>query len=530
MSDAASGATLNLLYHVSRELVSDLDLHTVLERILSLSSRYVGAERASVVLLDDDFQPLEGAIIVDDRLLSNTGEQLRGTVDHGLAGWVLRHGQSALVTDSRWDERWQKRPDDAVERSGAKSALCVPVISHEKIIGLLTLVHPKTNFFNSEHLSLLESIADQASIAFHNARLHSTLQAAHKRFQELFEDSLDPILVTAWNGLIIEANRQAVELAAWDQDLRGSRVEQLLGMGLDWLSDHEDELAGGQKLRIECTLTALTGESVPVEAYIRKISVNDQTAVQWILRDITERKELDLLRDSLTESIVHDLRAPLSNIISSLEFMNFFLSQEGSEDVHEIVSIASRSAARMLRLVNSLLDIDRMESGQLTPARTHEALAPLLKDALEAVQSGADAKAQHLHVDFADHLPEVWIDRDMILRVVINLLDNAVKYTPNEGNIALSARSLDGALEIVVRDSGPGIPPHETDAVFNKFYRLRAAQKKSGFGLGLAFCKLAIEAHGGRIWVESEPEAGSRFIMRLPAGQPPDPTMQGTSQ
>jgi PAS domain S-box-containing protein len=527
MIESANGTTLDLLYHVSRELVSNLDLHTVLVRVLSLSSKYVGAERASALVLDEHQQPFEGAIIIDDRLTPHTVEQLRGTIDHGLAGWVLRHRQPALVTDSRWDERWQQRPDDAAERSGAKAAICVPIMAQEQVVGIITLVHPTVNFFNAEHLKLLGAIADQAGIAIHNAILHSNLQAAHNRYLELFEDNLDPIIITNWAGVILEVNRQAMGLAGWSQhiDIRGLSIENLLGMDANFLRAHESELHDGVKLRIEKDLPNPAGRLMWVEAYIRKITMDQKDAVQWILRDITERKELDLLRITLTESIVHDLRAPLSNVISSLEFMNVFFPPNASAEIAEIVSIATRSAERMFRLINSLLDIDRLESGQEIIDRTQVAPLTLLQEALVVIKPNVEAKNQHPKLDFAEDLGIISVDRDMILRVVINLLDNAVKYTPNEGAIVISAQLVEGSVEIAVKDSGPGIPPEERSAVFNKFYRLRATQRKSGFGLGLSFCKLAVEAHGGRIWVESQPGQGSQFIMRLPAYLPPSTGM-----
>lgn len=523
MSESASGATLDLLYHVSRELVSDLGLQTVLERVLSLSSKYIGAERASALVLDELQQPVEGTIIVNDRLLPHTLEQLRGTIEHGLAGWVLRHRLPALVTDTRWDERWQQRPDDAVERSGAKAAICVPIIAHDQVVGLITLVHPTINFFNADHLKLLGAIADQAGIAIHNARLHSNLLAAHRRYLELFEDSIDPIIITTWDGMILEINRQALQLAGWnlDLDIYEMRIDDLIGLDAGWLADHETELREGDKLHVESDVRAKLRGALPVEAYIRKITISGESAVQWILRDISERKGLDLLRETLTESIVHDLRAPLANIISSLEFMNVFFPPDTSTDIDEVVSIASRSAARMFRLINSLLDIDRLESGQVLTTLTQETPIVLLDEALEAIRPNLEAKMQKLMTDFNDNLALVLVDRDMILRVIINLLDNAVKYTPNEGKIAISVRQVEGSIEVVVKDSGQGIPPEEKDAIFNKFYRMRTAQKKSGFGLGLSFCKLAVEAHGGRIWVESQSGTGSQFFLRLPVYSPP---------
>src|SRR5690242_8351265 len=119
-------ASLELLYNVSRELTSALDLHTVLTRVLFLSTLNVQAERGSVIVIDDHENPVDGAIIVKGQQLPHSRESLMATLGQGLAGWVVRNRQPALITDTRLDRRWLRRPDDTIERTGPKSAICVP--------------------------------------------------------------------------------------------------------------------------------------------------------------------------------------------------------------------------------------------------------------------------------------------------------------------------------------------------------------------------------------------------------------------
>ncbi len=517
MTDIANTASLHLLYNVSRELTSDLDLRTVLSRVLSLSSKYLGADRASVIVIDEHQQPVEGALFVPDRLYSHTIEQLRGTLERGLAGWVVRNRQPALVSDSSQDARWQQRPDDAVERSGAKSAICVPINYHDQVVGVITLVHPSTHFFSDEHLILLGAIADQAGIAIYNARLHGNLQAAHRRYQELFNDSFDPIFITGWSGAVMEANRQACNLSGFEPG--GAiplRMDDLLGLDGEWFLAHNVELQEGQTVKVESELQSKGDGRIPVEAYIRKVTMGDEEALQWILRDVSERKQLDTLRETLTASIVHDLRAPLSNVISSLEFLTMFMPAGENENLQEVLSIASRSAGRVFRLITSLLDINRLETATQITDFTWEDISAVVQEAVDVVHTNLEGKRQTLRLTIPEGLPQVWIDRDMIARVFINLLDNAVKYSPNEMEVGLEVALQEESIQITVRDQGPGIPEQEKNAVFDKFYRLKTEHKKTGFGLGLAFCKLAVEAHHGRIWVESASGSGSSFIIQLP--------------
>ena len=143
MPDDETRSPLELLYNVSRELASALDLRTVLQRILFQSLKYVGGERGSIVVMDDNGKVVDSAIVYGRKIHDHTTQQLRETVERGLAGWVVRKRQPAWVPDTSRDERWLRRPDDAVDKSGAKAALCVPLMARERLVGVLTLVHPE---------------------------------------------------------------------------------------------------------------------------------------------------------------------------------------------------------------------------------------------------------------------------------------------------------------------------------------------------------------------------------------------------
>ena len=516
--------TLELLYNISRELTSDLDLRTVLARVLTLSSKYVGAERASIVVLDGK-RPVDAAIIVDEQLKPHTIDQLAGILNQGLAGWVIRQKKAAMIADTSQDERWLQRPDDSASQTGAKSAICVPVIARDQLVGVLTIVHSTPNTFTLEHQALVQAIADQAGTAIYNARLYNSLQTAHRRYHELFDDSIDPIWITDQDGSVLEANRQAAHLTGRSEDeIRAHPVSELLDLETDWLQEHLPDLQGGRTAHSETTLHANTGALVPVEAYVRKVTMDSgDDVLQWILRDITERKALDSLRDDLMAMVYHDLRSPLSNIISSLEMMNMLLPPTADDNVRAILTIATRSSDRMQRLIATLLDIYRLEAGQPITNYQRVEVFPLVYEAIDAVQPVVENKGQVMKVEIEPDLPALWIDADMIRRVLINLLDNATKFTLFKGEIILSARRSENFVEFSVSDNGPGIPADKLELIFDKFARLQVDRIPKGLGLGLAFCKLAVRSHGGKIWVESQLNTGSRFNFALPVEAPPQP-------
>lgn len=679
-------ALLELLIGVSREVATALDLRTVLQRLLFAAIRNVGGERASIVVLDDMGKPIDATIVYGQRLHEHTTQQLRETVERGLAGWVVRHRKSALVPDTSKDERWLRREDDAVEKTGAKSAICVPLLARERLVGVLTLVHSVPNAFNEEHLELMQAIADQASVAVLNARLYTEsqrtarvmsalaegaaaintslempdvwrrilnqtmqalqvetvalalvepgsggliyraaagqnsgnildrrvpagrglvshvmkegrglvvpnveadkrysdadkfggiemravaispiqsqgkilgvieainpiakvfdpdallvmtglgslagttiqnamlferLQQAHQRYRELFEDSIDSILITDWGGKILEANRQAVGLSGYPS-------EQLHKLTIDQLHDVswgkaglEFELLRANDSTYESVLHRQDGSIVPVEVHTHRVEFEGIESIQWILRDITARRDLDSLRDDMTAMIYHDLRSPLANIISSLDMLQGMIPQD--ETNLSMLNIAMNSTARIQRLINSLLDISRLESGQQILDQKAVDPSALVDEAIKDVEMGAAGRHQMIHIALSPALPLINVDVDMIHRVFINLLENAIKFTPVEGRIEIGGR-VDNAdwVKFWVRDSGPGIPPAEQERIFEKFIRLRGKEKAGGLGVGLAFCRLATRAHGGQIVVESEPGKGSTFWLTLPVAR-----------
>ena len=240
-------------------------------------------------------------------------------------------------------------------------------------------------------------------------------------------------------------------------------------------------------------------------------------------RDALERAYADLrraesLRDSLSAMLVHDLRTPLTAIIGPLEM----LLEDGSapfDDIQrELLTMCQRNAHRLLGMVNDLLDIGKMESGEITLERSDVTTAALIEEAVRQTAPLAQEKGLEVVCDVAPDLSGFYADEDLLRRVLVNLLGNAVKFTPEGGRVTVSAREAPGELAFSVRDTGEGIPPEAFGRIFEKFGQVesRSAGRKMSTGLGLTFCKMAVEAHGGHIRVESEPGKGSVFSFTVP--------------
>ena len=689
IEDISTRSSLELLYHISRELSSALDLRTVLERILFLSMQNVGAINGSIIVLDDAGVAVDSAIIVGDRIENNTTDRLLETLEKGLSGWVVDHRQVAVVENTSLDDRWMPRQYEDDEKQLPKSAVSVPLLTHDNLVGVLTLVHPRTGFFTPDHVNLVQAIADQAGIAVLNARLYAEsqrnaqvmtslarsasgisaslnldtvfkgileqaeltinaqlvmlalidpqngylelraikdrseieiipapskiergisrwvaehdealyiqdvstdkrfdsaadqrrgvtgktilcapihytgkvigaleavnpkgvdfnqdllvilsgiadlagtairhaqlfaqLQAAHQSYQELFEDSIDPILITDWDGKVLEANRKAVLTSDYSKtDLHSLVINQIHRIDQELVGEDFNQLHSGETLSYESVLYTASGYEVPIRVYVREIHLDNIARVQWILRDITEQKKLDTLRDDLTSMIYHDLRSPLANVVSSLDLLGTMLPLDDPA-LKSLLDIAMHSTERIQRMTDSLLELSTMEAGQPIGTRKQTSVLTLLYEAVEAMESLVHNRSQIISYEVPGRLPNVFVDQDMIRRVVTNLLENASKYSPQGSKIEVGVHREGDQILVWVEDNGPGIPASEHERIFQKFTRLKTENAPKGLGLGLAYCRLAVQAHGGKIWVKSDVGAGSRFTFSLPIMTP----------
>lgn len=228
-------------------------------------------------------------------------------------------------------------------------------------------------------------------------------------------------------------------------------------------------------------------------------------------------QELEQMRDDLTNMIVHDLRTPLTSVISGLQTLQVI--GELNDTQKEMLDISLVGGETVLGMINDLLDISKMESGSLQLELTEISPTDLVGSALKQVATLANSKGLQLHTEIGPALRPITADGDMLLRTLVNLLSNAIKFTPSGGVIKVAARQSEGGQSLLwsVSDTGEGISPEAFGRIFEKFGQVetRTAGRKNSTGLGLTFCKLVVEAHGGRIWVESVPGEGSVFSFTI---------------
>ena len=228
--------------------------------------------------------------------------------------------------------------------------------------------------------------------------------------------------------------------------------------------------------------------------------------------------ELQQLRQEMSDLIIHDLRSPLGNIHTALNMLELVLPEDVLAENQELLTIADVSYQRMQNLIDSLLDVTRLEVEDVPLSLTPLSLPALVEQAETLFAFTIERRGIDFVKVFPDDLPNVLGDEERLRRALANLLDNAVKFTPKNGRITLTAAADDRELRVTLADTGPGIAPADRERIFQRFAQAGSGDvRQRGFGLGLVYCQLAVQAHNGRIWVEdTEDGVGSRFVFTLP--------------
>lgn len=496
-------------------------LEEILGNALATTLQVVGVEAGEIYLLDTDTGEL---LLKAQQGLSPRFLAEEATLGMGecLCGLSIDSQQIVSVPDIAAHPA-RSRP--ACLQEGFQSLLCLPLRARGEVLGLLNVQSRNPRHFTAADEELLTAIGNQIGIAIANARLIDDAEQRRATLTSVMNSLVDGlILIDRW-GKIIYANPCAAAMLALSPSILAGQGLEAVGTGL--VEQWGDPAQAAALLE---AATADPGSARPVELAFggpaaktlqaRFFPIHDAAGANLglglLLRDITREKELDQMKSQLLSTVSHELRTPLSSIKG---FATTLLREDVDWDEttrREFLSIIDQESDRLSELIGNLLDMSRIEAGTLRVEPEPTDLRPIVEDMVAGF--AVMTRSHHLKADLPLDLPLVNADPRRVRQVLRNLVENAVKYSPGGGPITITLRPSDGQLQVSVSDRGIGIEPQYLDHLFDRFYQVDSASTRrvGGSGLGLSICKAIIEAHHGRIWVESERGVGSTFYFTLP--------------
>jgi len=480
---------------IGRTVTAVLDLDTVLTTVVEAAVRLTGAEEGSLLLLDWK----SGELYM--RASKNFDEEFARTfrlhVQDSLAGQVLATGQPVVLDE--------QSPQKIKTSYLVHSLLYVPLRVRGKTIGVLGVDNRKAGrALTGEDRAVMTAMADYAAIAIDNAQLYQASESERVKLETILTQTESGVIVLDPENRVVLINRAARLVYRVEGDVAGRSLAEvvedprLLGLARVGGDDpRREELASrdGRVFSAQRTLIPGVGQAI-------------------VMHDITHLKDLDRIKSEFVTTVSHDLRSPLTAILGYVELIE--RAGTVNDQQREFIRRVRLSVDHMTRLVADLLDLGRIEAGLDTSLEVTP-ISVLARYALDGLRSAAEIKQQTVESVLSDDLPMVRGDPYRLRQMIANLVENAIKYTPANGEIRVAAVVEGDQVILRVSDSGPGIPTADQPYVFDKFFRAsNVPDDTGGTGLGLSIVKSIVDSHRGRVWVDSQLGRGTTFTVVLP--------------
>jgi two-component system, NtrC family, sensor histidine kinase KinB len=511
------------LVAVARATLKSPALAQTLQDALDVSLAISGADSGYLFLLDGS-GAIQTTTVAGLRPWADQLPQLTAQAFHsGLEAWVVNQQQPALITATGADERWQLYGELL---PGVGSALSVPIVQETAVSGTITLLHSQPHHFTPDTLTLMTAAVDQMTLSLKNARLFQDVQEERGRLQAIIQSNRDGLIMIGSHQRLMAINQPALRLlnlSGSPADWQGRDLRQLVND----LQHNFPEIGAAIKSLLQMTAAQ---PSLPVT----ELQLGPYT-VRWeklpvmagparlghllLLQDVTEERAVAQLRTDLIRTMVHDLRNPLTVISGVLELI--METAEANQDRYnlKLLENANQSSHQMLNLVSTILDINRLESDRMPLAMQPFDLSQVAVAQCVVQMPLARRKGIQLITNLPESLPPAWGDQEVVGRILQNLIGNALKFTPENGRVQVRAALIGPEdrplLKVSVQDTGPGIPPELEGRLFEQF--VTGQHPAAGSGLGLAYCQMAVNAHGQQISGGNTAEGGAIFTFTLAA-------------
>jgi len=522
----------NKLYEIGFAAGSVLQLGSLLSLMIRTIAKELKAEEVSLYFFDEISGQWTGKSMTVPNdgqgflsLIKSSGvklEHLRLMEMKDVTAQVVARGQPEIIGDLARDSRFIQ----PLPRTPFKSGLWHPLKIKDKSIGVLMALSRQPGYFGSMDQALMEEITPLITFALRSAMLYEEIRREGTRLGSIINSMPEGLLMVDKDFKVIISNESYEKL--WGLGIRIKPGMEFHKTILPFLGEQLREQKPLLEFLQQCAGASAQGtDSVELELNsglflkITSFPVDDAegpgNGLVLLHQDVTVEHQIAETRQEFVGMLSHDMRNPLSAIIATLE-----LSLDGSlgdlnDNQRQFLGSAMNDSRRMLEMLNDLLDGYKYEAVELKLEKTQFDVTQLISKLV----SDFSALAKERQLELFQETPlslTVTADEGKLARVISNLLTNALKFTPKEGRIIVSAADKKQFIQISIQDTGEGISPDELEKVFQKFYQVekRKLGRKTGTGLGLPLCRKLVDAHGGKIWVESQPGKGSKFIFTLP--------------
>ena len=521
MSDRTRTAELAALTSIAAQVNCTQDLDEILAGALQTTLEVIGEDSGEIFLVDEETGDLQ---LHTHSGLSPSFVASESVIGSGecVCGRAVQSGKIDLISDIA---AHPARTRTACALEGFHSCVRLPLLARGEVLGLLNIQSRNHREFTQADEDLLIAIGNQIGIAIANAQLIDDAERRRATLDRVMSSMVDGLILVDRRDRIVYANPRA-------KDLLGLPILDAVGHTLQDLDRAVGErVAEPEQTFCQLRATLVEPETTPTAEFTlttpasrtvqaRFFAIHDagggSLGLGILTRDITREKELDEMKSQLLSTVSHELRTPLASIKG---FATTLLRDDvewDEESRREFLAIIDEESDRLTELIGNLLDMARIEAGTLRVEAEATDLRPIIQETVAEFRMMT--RAHEIELDLPPVLPAIMADPRRARQILRNLVENAIKYSPDGGRIGVSARVRSEDVLTSVSDQGIGIEEKQLEHIFDRFYQVDNAstRKVGGSGLGLSICKAIVEAHNGSIWVESEPGIGSSFHFTLP--------------
>ncbi|HVP20799.1 MAG TPA: ATP-binding protein [Anaerolineaceae bacterium] len=504
------------LLEISRALTQELDINKLLGRILNISVEMLAGQAGLIALR------------------SESGEW-KITNANNIPTAFLKYLEPFLadIPSDPKDPESNELPEvnrlmvqlTQMASLGLLTGVGLPLIARQKVVGVIFIFRSYPDVFSPNDRSLLRSFADQAAIAVQNAQLYSQISQEKQRMDALLDSAADGIMILTPGQQIERSNPALARLLGMKvDDIQGKRHDEIVrwakppqGLTLESAEAGGWPLTPHAQLYVEGDLVRPKGmPPLPVGITYAPLQTESGNLINIIatVRDITRFREAEEAKSTFISVISHELKTPVALIKGYVSTLRREDARWNKAVVDDSLAVIEEEADRLALMIENLLDASRLQAGGLTLKRADVLLPETARRLAKRFET--QTSRHTFKVDFPEDFPIIMGDETRLEQVISNLVSNAIKYAP-EGEIRISGQARPDKVIVCVSDQGPGISPEDAPHIFDRFYRAPdMARQTKGAGLGLYLARSIVEAHGGRIWVDTEAGKGARICFSLP--------------